>query len=711
MLIKFMKHGKGSAARAAAYVLDEKDHLNNVRADVEVLRGDAQTFVAACDSSQHKYKYTSAVIAFAPADNPTSSQIDEVLNAFERHAFAGLRESQYHFFAVLHQEDDGSKHIHVLVPRLDLETGKSLNIAPPNHHKYFDPLRNYLNYKNQWSSPDSVLNSATTREPQHVQKLNAQARKILDSNDFANLKKSQFTSVIDYFVTTLVKTQTASNRDDIVKQLIDIPQIKSIRESENFISVTLENGKTHRLRGDFYERKFETANFAANFAKATRNREDRKYAIASSILLEADCERLQQIRKSYNAQHHSVAAGATRNEKRANAVREDQQLVNANAKHRHEQVDSSNRATTAADVAAFYSSSDRRESDARADTASITERNRRDNHKSDADIQRGFDSEMRTSDTKRTILRETQSAQTDFRDDVNFRSVDDASRLLHELSNEFERNADYAATRRNETEQNADRSAARHFAFARDTQLKGQLDEQQQTRARAIESAEQAVESYFRSDTNKHRVERLFDTKQQVEREATQRARRASNEIERVRASYENCVPRFFKNGKFDASISAIAQTLDFVRNPRLGHCDAETSERVVEATCRQFIEENQEFGVGFGAERNLEDLFSKHFLACDSSYFTHFEQRPAMGSIRNFETRGRADAARREDARCERAHIERSIRETAARSCRVFAASIEPRQNLSSENKEKTTSYERAEPQKRRDDDSPSPF
>ena len=28
MLIKMLKHGTGSAAHAAAYVLDEKDHMN-----------------------------------------------------------------------------------------------------------------------------------------------------------------------------------------------------------------------------------------------------------------------------------------------------------------------------------------------------------------------------------------------------------------------------------------------------------------------------------------------------------------------------------------------------------------------------------------------------------------------------------------------------------------------------------------------------------
>ena len=145
MHIKFLDHGKGSAAHASAYVLDKLDHLGNVRAGVDVLRGDATTFNAVCDASPHLWKYTSGVIAWSKEDEPTNEQIQEVLNEFEKHAPSVLDQSQYHLFAVLHTDDDGSKHIHVLAPRLDIQSGKSLNIAPPRHEKHFDSLRDYFN--------------------------------------------------------------------------------------------------------------------------------------------------------------------------------------------------------------------------------------------------------------------------------------------------------------------------------------------------------------------------------------------------------------------------------------------------------------------------------------------------------------------------------------------------------------------------------------
>ena len=73
MHIKFLDHGKGSAAHASAYVLDELDHLGNVRAGVEVLRGDATTFNAVCEANPHLWKYTSGVIGVVSGNGKYST--------------------------------------------------------------------------------------------------------------------------------------------------------------------------------------------------------------------------------------------------------------------------------------------------------------------------------------------------------------------------------------------------------------------------------------------------------------------------------------------------------------------------------------------------------------------------------------------------------------------------------------------------------------
>lgn len=305
MHIKFLDHGKGSPAKASAYLLDKLDHQGNVRAGIEVLRGDATTFNAICYSSPHLWKYTSGVIAWAKDDAPTDEQIKEVLNDFEQHAFAGLDPSQYHLFAVLHTDDDGSKHIHVLTPRIDIESGKSLNIGPPGHEKYFDSLRDYFNTKYKWSRPDDLLFSQTTQEPNHVAKLNVQASKILSNQDIENLPKKQFCKAFDNYVRALLSTQTVKNRTDLIDCISELDGINSIRPSKNFLAITLKNGKTHRLKGDFYHEQFEIESYTEH-VRAAAESEPTANELAAAL---TDADQLRATyrakREAYHQQHHA----------------------------------------------------------------------------------------------------------------------------------------------------------------------------------------------------------------------------------------------------------------------------------------------------------------------------------------------------------------------------------------------------------------------
>ena len=55
---------------------------------------------------------------------PTDAQIEAVLDEFEKTAWAGLDADRYSWAAVLHREQGGGVHVHVLTARCDLETGK-----------------------------------------------------------------------------------------------------------------------------------------------------------------------------------------------------------------------------------------------------------------------------------------------------------------------------------------------------------------------------------------------------------------------------------------------------------------------------------------------------------------------------------------------------------------------------------------------------------
>lgn len=305
MHIKFLEHGKGSPVKASAYVLDKLDHMGNVRAGVQVLRGDATTFNAICDSSPHLWKYTSGIIAWSKEDAPTDEQIKEVLNDFEQHAFAGLEQSQYHLFAVLHTDDDGSKHIHILTPRLDIQSGKSLNIAPPGHKKHFDSLRDYFNTKYQWSRPDDLLLMRTTQEPNHIVKLNKQAKKILLNQNIETLTKNQFCKAFDNYVRALLSTQTVKNRTDLIDCISALDGIDSIKPSKNFLAIILNNGKTHRLKGDFYHEQFEIESYTEHVRAAAESKPTANELAAA--LTDADQLRAtyRAKREAYHQQHHA----------------------------------------------------------------------------------------------------------------------------------------------------------------------------------------------------------------------------------------------------------------------------------------------------------------------------------------------------------------------------------------------------------------------
>ena len=121
---------------------------------------------AVADSLDFEHRYTSGVIAWAPDDRPTDEQIEAVLDEFEKTAWAGLEPDRYAWAAVLHREEGGGAHVHVLAARCDLETGRSLNIAPPGWRRTFDPLRDAFNHEHGWARPDDPAR-ARVQQPGH----------------------------------------------------------------------------------------------------------------------------------------------------------------------------------------------------------------------------------------------------------------------------------------------------------------------------------------------------------------------------------------------------------------------------------------------------------------------------------------------------------------------------------------------------------------
>lgn len=169
MLIKFFRNGKGAGAGPVGYLVADKvlaydDNRDLIRdADgqpmtvtreplPEVLRGNPERTEALIDASRHQWTYRAGVISFAGTDAPTEEQQVEVMDSFERLAFAGLDPTQYEVLWVRHTHEDRVE-LHFCTPRLDLTSGRSLNIAPPGYEKAFDSLRDVMNQRHDWADP------------------------------------------------------------------------------------------------------------------------------------------------------------------------------------------------------------------------------------------------------------------------------------------------------------------------------------------------------------------------------------------------------------------------------------------------------------------------------------------------------------------------------------------------------------------------------
>ena len=180
MLIKFFRNGKGAGSGPVGYLVADKvlaydDNRDLIRdADgqpmtvtreplPEVLRGNPDRTEALIDASRHQWTYRAGVISFAAKDAPTEEQQAEVMDQFERLAFAGLDPTQYDVLWVRHTHEDRVE-LHFCTPRLELTSGRSLNIAPPGYEKAFDSLRDVMNQRHGWADPMELARVQEVRD-------------------------------------------------------------------------------------------------------------------------------------------------------------------------------------------------------------------------------------------------------------------------------------------------------------------------------------------------------------------------------------------------------------------------------------------------------------------------------------------------------------------------------------------------------------------
>jgi len=298
MRISFLNHSTGSGSHAIEYIMGAKDSHGVTRERIEVLRGNPEEVGKLIDSLSTVHRYTSGVVSWHVDDLPTKDDLENFLQDFEKTAFAGLHYDQFVYTAVLHEEADHSIHLHIIVPRVELKSGKAMNIAPPGWEKTFDPLRDKWNYQMGWARPDDPERAKMVTPPKEI-------GRSIEWKEGRDPRQQ-----ISDWLAVQVSAGLVNTRDDVLDSLKSVGEIT--RAGKDYISVKPEGAeKAIRLKGSLYGDEFNGEAFrdaarAAGVRPGGRAEPNLEAARAAQDVLAAAVER----RAIYNRSRYQGRAPA-----------------------------------------------------------------------------------------------------------------------------------------------------------------------------------------------------------------------------------------------------------------------------------------------------------------------------------------------------------------------------------------------------------------
>lgn len=293
MLIKVFPHGHGGGKGPVNYVVGTEYHGREARPPT-VLRGDPEMtrrLIDDCALQGRKWNFTAGVISGHPEDVVTPEKEKELMDTFEKLAFAGMPTDTYNILWVKH-EHAGHHELHFVIPRMELSTGKAFNAFPPKWEKDFGVLRDLFNEREGWARPDDPAR-ARTRQPGNSGLSNSRRKRR------GLPPKEDPREAIHAFVEQRIESGRIHNRQDIIMSLQEVGLAVS-RAGKNYITVAMpENGDKYRLKGGVYDESWNTERTAAIQVAARQNR-DRGPSPGRIAELERQLEQVIAKRAGYN---------------------------------------------------------------------------------------------------------------------------------------------------------------------------------------------------------------------------------------------------------------------------------------------------------------------------------------------------------------------------------------------------------------------------
>ncbi|MGE4442239.1 MAG: hypothetical protein AB7D27_12235 [Desulfomicrobium sp.] len=252
MLIKYLNKGRGDAQKAADYLIGDYDWTGEKRKEVSVLYGSPNLVAKVANSLINPNVYTSGVVAWAVTDKPTDQQILEAMYLWRILAFACLDIERFCHCEVLHRDFDGGVHVHMLIARVDLETGKCFNPAPPRWEQTFGTMQDLLNHQYGWADPNDPMRARILQPGPRVYVDKSRQREGFEFEPDSR-------GIIHDIVINGIKEGEVTNRSSMVGY-VESFDYEVVRTGYNYISIKNPNGGYNiRLKGSLYlkDREFD----------------------------------------------------------------------------------------------------------------------------------------------------------------------------------------------------------------------------------------------------------------------------------------------------------------------------------------------------------------------------------------------------------------------------------------------------------------------
>jgi hypothetical protein len=298
MIVGFAKHSTGGGSGPVGYLTQTVSPDGTARMPAPVVvRGDAELVRRLIDALPFERTYTSGVLSFAPGEVITPAMEQAIMDGFERIAFAGLEPDRYSILWVRHLHA-GHHELHFVTPRVELVTGKSLNVHPPGRvsQALFDTFRSMVNAEYGLADPEDPARSQAISLPNHLAKLRA-----AENRTGKKTRKEDIREAIAESVRREVEAGKVRDQAGVVRYLKSAG-FEMTRTGKDYVTVLdPETGQRIRLKGGLYSRE--------GFNARETGAQGMRYGVpdpARAAEFAATLERMTEARAQFHRQRYGV---------------------------------------------------------------------------------------------------------------------------------------------------------------------------------------------------------------------------------------------------------------------------------------------------------------------------------------------------------------------------------------------------------------------